>query len=113
MKRAYTIAEDNDPSGYKSGKGIEAKRAHGIQTVAWPRYSPDLNPLDYFFWAEVNRRMSDTGVAPRHETVEAYKARLRRTAMAVPEAMVRAAVARIKTRAAAVVEANGADIARD
>ena len=51
------LAEDNDPSGYKSGKGNQAKRDLRIKTVEWPRYSPDLNPLDFSFWKQLNRRM--------------------------------------------------------
>ena len=56
-KTSYLIAEDNDPTGYKSRKAIAAKQSLGIKTVSWPRYSPDLMPLDFSLWNDINRRM--------------------------------------------------------
>ena len=53
VKKTYTIAEDNDPTGYKSSKGKEAKRKVGIKPIEWPRYSPDLMPLDFSLWEDV------------------------------------------------------------
>ena len=35
-----TIVEDNGPSGYKSGKAIQAKKDLGIRVMALPRYWP-------------------------------------------------------------------------
>ena len=52
-KKHFLIAEDNDPTGYKSGLGKAAKRAVGIKTIEWPRYSPDLMPLDFSLWTNV------------------------------------------------------------
>ena len=46
-RRQYLLVEDNDPTGYKSRKGMEAKKAVNIKAMAWPRYSPDLMPLDF------------------------------------------------------------------
>jgi hypothetical protein len=68
--------------------------------------------MDYFLWSEVQRRMSRQK-APRKETVAAYKARLRRTAMRIPESIIRAAVLSIRKRATAVVKAECGDIPRD
>ena len=34
-KKKYTIAEDNDPTGYKSNKAIEAKKEVGIRAIEW------------------------------------------------------------------------------
>ncbi len=56
-KRTYTILEDNDPTGYKSNTAKRAKRELGIQPIEFPTYSPDLNPLDFSFWAERDGRM--------------------------------------------------------
>jgi len=50
---------------------------------------------------------------PRNETIKGYKARLRRTALAIPEAVVRKAVLDISARAQAAIEADGGDILRD
>ena len=49
--------EDNDPAGYKSSKGMAAKAAAGIETLDLPKRSPDLNPLDFSFWAAANQKM--------------------------------------------------------
>ena len=45
-KKQFTIVEDNDPTGYTSKKAVAAKEDSKITT-------PDLNPLDFFLWSEV------------------------------------------------------------
>ena len=110
-KAKYVVLEDNDPTGYKSNKALEAKRDLGIQAMQFPRYSPDLNPLDFYLWDAIERRMRAAKTAPM--SVAAYKARLRRVAMSIPEAEIREAVLSIKARAKAVYDAKGGDIARD
>lgn len=50
---------------------------------------------------------------PRHETVAGYKARLRRTALAIPEAVIRKAVLSIRKRAQQVFDVDCGDIPRD
>ena len=47
------------------------------------------------------------------ETIAAYKARLCRTAMNIPRAMILKAVASMKDRARAVFSADGGNIAQD
>ena len=47
------------------------------------------------------------------ETVAEYKVRLRRTAMNLPQSMVKNAVPNIQVRAKQVMEAEGGDIPRD
>ena len=111
-KHSFRILEDNDPTGYKSGKAKTAKRELKILPEAWPRYSPDLNPLDFSIWDEVERRMAKQK-DPVRETVAKYKARLRRTAMNIPTEVIKKAVASIPERAATVVLAGGGDIPRD
>ena len=112
VKPSYLIAEDNDPTGYKSGKGMTEKRRLGIQTIEWPRFSPDLMPLDFSLWHNIERRTHMS--APKgKESVNAFKERLRRVAFATPAATVRAAVAAMRSRAAMIVEAKGKDIPRD
>ena len=111
QKDTYRILEDNDPTGYKSKKALAAKKDLLIQPIEYPRYSPDLNPLDYFLWSEVERRMALQ--TSKRETVVAYKARLRRTALGLPQAMIRQAILKMKSKAAEVVEASGGDIASD
>ena len=111
-KQKYVVLEDNDPTGYKSKKAMAAKEEMKIEAIDFPKYSPDLNPCDFFLWSEVQRRMA-LKKEPRHETVAGYKARLRRTALAIPEAVIRKAVLSIRKRAQQVFDADGGDIPRD
>ena len=110
-RRSYSVLEDNDPTGHKSNAAKVAKKALGIQPLEYPRYAPDLNPLVFFLWAEVERRMAQRSV--RNESITAYKARLCRTAFSIPQDRIRKAVQSIKARARAVYDANGGDIPRD
>ena len=49
QKRQFSVLEDNDPAGFKSGRGQEAKREAGIAPFEIPKRSPDqlarLQPL--------------------------------------------------------------------
>ena len=104
--------EDNDPVGYKSRKAEKAKKECKITPVSLLRYSPDLNPLDYFLWSEVERRMAKHKTKPK-KSMAAFKQRLRRTALAIPSPVIRKAVAGMKKRAKAIYDANSHDIAMD
>ena len=97
---------------YKCNKAIDAKKELRIVPLPFPKYSPDLMPLDFSVWTEVENRMSAQKAKP-DESVEEFKARLRRTAMAIPATVIRKIVAAIPERAAAVVKAKGKDIPRD
>lgn len=104
--------EDNDPTGYKSNAGKAAKHALKVHPIDFPKYSPDLNPLDYFVWAEVNRRMAGQR-ARVNESKDAYKKRLRQTAMGIPKSVISAAVGNLRGKAAEVVAAKGGRIRSD
>ena len=84
VKRSYKIMEDNDPRGYKSSKGREAKKSLGIVPLAFPRYSPDLMPLDYSIWKAIEARMGNKKVKGK-ESADMYKKRLRMTALRMPK----------------------------
>lgn len=112
VKAKYLIFEDNDPTGYKSNKGKDAKAELGIEAVPMPVFSPDLNPLDYSLWEEVSRRM--VASTPKDvETVVAYKKRLRITALRLPRSLVTKAVRSMPKRMRAVVAAKGHSIKAD
>ena len=98
---------------YKSNAGLAAKDDVRISALQFPKRSPDLNPLGYGFRAEVNRRMraAEKDFRPSfRQDRAAYAARLRRTAMAVPEAKLRALIGSMTRRCRAVVAANGGHI---
>ena len=111
-KRRYVILEDNDPTGFKSRKGIAAKRAAGIETVKFPKYSPDLNPLDYSLWEEVEARLAAQR-APARESAKAFKARLRAAALSIPMPVVQNMIKSIKSRAQSIYDNDGGHIPRD
>ena len=56
-RKSFNVLEDNDPSGFKAGLGIAAKKEVGIKAFEIPKRSPCLNVCDYHVWAEVNKRM--------------------------------------------------------
>ena len=56
-RRRFRVLEDNDPTGFKSKKGIAAKAECNIDVFHIPPHSPDLNPCDFSLWKTVNRRM--------------------------------------------------------
>ena len=111
-KSKYKILEDNDNTGYKSKLAKATKEKLKIEPIRFPRYSPDLNPLDFSIWNEVLRRMNLRD-APANESKEAYKKRLRLTALRLPKAYIRKVVLSIKSRAKAVADNKGGDISRD
>ena len=91
---------------------MAAKTEVGIEAMRFPRYSPDLNPLDFYVWSEIERRVLASPVE-RVESAKQYKARLRRVAMALPGESLQKAVAAVRKRAAAVVAARGGYVHRD
>ena len=91
----WCVLEDNDPTGYKSNKGLAAKKAVGIKTDDLPKRSPDFNVLDYSLWKAINARMrAQEREFPKNmkETKAEFLARLRRTALNLPTAAVQSAV---------------------
>jgi hypothetical protein len=106
----WQVLEDNDPAGYKSSKGTLAKEATGIVTLDLPRRNPDLNVLDYCLWHEINQRMrqAERGFPKdKKETADEYKARLRRTALGLPTALVTKAVKDMRRRTQDLVNVKG------
>ena len=112
VKRSYLIMEDNDPTGYKSGLGMVAKKEVHIRTATWPRYSPDLMPLDFTLWESIREAMDKCNPRGR-ESLAAFKARLRRVALRTPKSVVKKAVEAMKKRAQMIYDADGANIERD
>ena len=106
------VFEDNDPVGYKSGKGKQAKADVGIKAVPMPQYSPDLNPLDFSLWDAIEDRMFANHPAIA-ESVAAYEKRLRLTALRLPAAVVEKAMRKIPSRMKDVIAAKGYNIKKD
>ncbi len=111
-KRQFTILEDNDPTGYKSNRAKDVKAELKIVPIEFPRYSPDLNPCDYALWEELQNRMA-AQKAPANESLAQFKARLRKTALAIPEKVVERMLSSMVGRTQGIYKANGGHIPRD
>lgn len=110
VRGPWRVMEDNDPSGYKSSKGMAGKREAGIITLDLPKRSPDLNPLDFSLWAAINRKMrqKERGwPANKRETRKSYIARLRRTAYAMPKDYVDKIIGAMAGRVQQVLDFSG------
>ena len=78
----------------------------------FPKYSPDLNPCDYFLWKDIDRRM-DQCAPSRREKRDAFLARLRRVALATDRAVIRKALLQMKPGIQAVYDQDGGHISMD
>ena len=97
----YYIGFDEEPIFYceQQGKVVDM-------------YNPDLNPLDFGLWRNIEKRMDDAAPTGR-ESVVAFKKRLRRTALATSTAQVQKTVEAMRARAQQIYDADGQDISRD
>ena len=114
VRGRWRVLEDNDPTGYKSGRGKAAKAGVGIQAFDLPKRSPDLNPLDFSFWAAVNKRMRQQEKdwpKSRRESRTQFLSRLRRTAMRMPSAYVTRIIGALERRCQQVEKAQGSHFA--
>ena len=111
IKARYTILEDNDPSGFKSGKGLAAKREVGIHVNPFPKYSHDLNPLDFHVWHAVEKQVIKKIKGPI--SLKKLGVLMGAAARSLKRETILAAVASITDRAKAIVAAKGGAIARD
>jgi hypothetical protein len=108
--RQYLVLEDNDPSGYKSRRGIAAKEEKHITVFDFPKRSPDLNPLDYSYWATLNKKLraQEKKFKPSfRESKVAYLARLRRGAMGMSSSELKKMIGSMRRRLGALAAANG------
>ena len=109
-KGPFRVMEDNDPSGYKARGAQEGKTKARIVPVALPPRSPDLNPLDFSLWAEVNRRMrrqEKRWPYQRTESQAQHMARLQRTALNLPKTFIDASIGDLSTRCRRLLSADG------
>ena len=111
-KSSWRIVEDNDPTGFKSKVAMATKARLGMVAMEWPKYSPDLHPLDFALWADIDKRARQAA-GSRQMSAKEYKRVLRQTALRYPATLVRRAVESMRARINAVYHANGSHTARD
>ena len=69
----------------------------------WPPNSPDLNPLDYFVWGEVERVSNKNA----HHSREALKRTIQETMEVMDRTVVKRACGRFRSRLERMVAAEG------
>jgi transposase len=109
-KTKFVLLEDNDPSGNTSGKGKAAKAAMHMTVLSIPKYSPDLNVMDYAVWAEVEKRMRKqerSWPSDRKETRDMFIKRLARVAKSLPSAFIEKSIMDLKRRCELLYQAKG------
>lgn len=74
-----------------------------IRAEDWPSGSPDLNPLDYQLWSELERM----GCQVRHRNLESLKKALISAAASIPIETIRAAIDKWPERLKACIKARG------
>ena len=108
--RAWRVLEDNDPTGFKSGKGEAAKAAAGIEVFSIPKRSPQLNVCDYALWTEINKRMrrqERRWPKGAKETRAGYLSRLRRKALRLSKTFIDKSISNMKVRCQRLLVARG------
>ena len=109
-KRRWRVLEDNDPSGFKSKKGMVAKTDAGIVPFEIPRRSPDLSLCDYALWTEINRRMrrqEQHWRSGKRESRSDFLRRLRRTASRLPKTFLEKSIGDMRRRCQLLLQAKG------
>jgi len=116
---ATHVFRDGDPHAFNTYRGRAAESAFEWTTVQLTPRSPDLMPLDYALWTEIQRRMRECELAKLeddetwHETPAQFWARLERTALGLDKATVDKCTAHMRKRLAALKDAKGAHIDLD
>lgn len=108
--RTFKVLEDNDPTGFKSKKGVAAKRRAGIHVFTIPKRSPDLNVCDYSLWATVNRsmrRQEKQFRASKRETRQEFLTRLHKTATGLSKRCIDKAIGDMRRRCQRLHAARG------
>ena len=88
----------NATQSWLRGQNIEF-----LSKTEWPPSSPDLNPLDYFVWANLEKR----ACAKPHTNLDSLLKALRKEWDDIPQEELRATVLQFQTRMSNVVKNNG------
>ena len=117
LKKAYPdhrgpwkVLEDNDPTGYKSNAAHAKKAALHMKVLELPPRSPDLNVLDYSLWTNITKRLRGQEkkfAKNKKESLEAFTARLRHTALNTPPTEVKKAVRGMRRRLLKIKDEKG------
>ena len=93
-------------SSNKTNRWCKKNFEHFIPKKRWPPNSPDLNPMDYYYWSAIVTRMRHTRLKTRDDLISEIK----RAAKLVPISEIRSAVSKFNCRVRAVEKAGGGHI---
>jgi transposase len=91
--------QQDGATSHTGNHSMESLKNEGINLLAngvWPPNSPDLSPMDYFFWNEVSSRIPKKKFTNRDELITE-----------IPLEMIRKSIQSFKSRCLAVEKANG------
>ena len=100
------VFQQDGASSHTSKKTTQAFQDASIKLIEpnhWPPNSPDLNPLDYFFWNEVSTRIRNKNMSNRTELIKNIK----KTIKEIPLKMIRDAIDQFRSRFYIVEKNNG------
>ena len=100
------IYQQDGAACHTSQQTIKCLNEMGIEFIGpekWPPNSPDLNPLDYFFWSEVENRLKSKSFKNKHELVEKIKESVKE----IPLKMIRDSIDNFRSRIGAVEKNQG------
>lgn len=109
-RRSWAVLEDGDPSGYATKLAVKAKEESKIESFRIPPRSPDLNVMDYWFWAELEgrlRRQERKMDGAKREERDEFIKRMRRTAKSIPADMIERAIGDMAWRVEKLYQAKG------
>ena len=86
-------------------------KSHGIWTIKWPPYSPDLNPIEHLWWA-LKRLMHKlhpelATIGDSKEDLERLQAALKEAWWKLPKSLIRRLIESLPRRLYAVRKAKG------
>ena len=87
----------------------EFGKGRKVSKTQCPPHSPELNPLDYFFWAEVQSKVYEGRDQPFKDQAE-LKAGIRQVWQSASNQTVRKAILQFQRRLYAVLKAKGRPI---
>ena len=102
--------QDNAPI-HTAGDSKEWLETHGVWTIEFPRYSPDLNPIEHLWWA-LKKKLHE--LYPEFDTIgdseiewARFEAGLTEAWAALPDSLIRTLITSMPRRLDAVRHARG------
>ena len=96
---------------YTANRCKEWLESHGIATIEWPRYSPDLNPIEHMWWAlkkklrELYPELEYMGESVAE--LDRFELCLMRAWSAIPDSFIKTLLTSMPRRLKAVIQAKG------